>query len=222
MSEKQPVKKLPVVKLALAGVVVAVVAVVLLRGVNLRTAIDQGMATIRDVGPLVFFSAMALLPSVGLPISLFTITAGEAFAPQFGMPAVIAVTLAILAFNLALTYWLARFALRPVLIRLLDRYGYKVPRVTKENALAVTLVMRLTPGVPYVVQGYVLGVAEVPFGLYMLASWLCQVPWAVGFLVLGQGLLKGNFMVAAKGLGVIVVAAVAVQWLRKKLAKREG
>ncbi|MDB6128816.1 MAG: hypothetical protein JWM35_2712, partial [Verrucomicrobia bacterium] len=34
--------------------------------------------------------------------------------------------------------------------------------------------------------------------------------------------LKGNFMVAAKGLGVIVVAAVAVHFLRKKFAKRES
>jgi uncharacterized membrane protein YdjX (TVP38/TMEM64 family) len=82
-------------------------------------------------------------------------------------------------------------------------------------------VMRLTPGVPFAVQGYVLGVAEVPFGLYLGVSWIFQVPWVVGFIVFGQGLLKGNFMVAAKGLGVIVVAAVAVHFLRKKLANRE-
>jgi uncharacterized membrane protein YdjX (TVP38/TMEM64 family) len=68
----------------------------------------------------------------------------------------------------------------------------------------------------------VLGIAEVPFGLYMIASWLCQAPWVVGFIVLGQGLLNGNFIVAAKGLGVLVVLVVAVQWLRKKYAKREG
>jgi uncharacterized membrane protein YdjX (TVP38/TMEM64 family) len=170
---------------------------------------------------VLFYAAMALLPSAGVPISLFTITAGEAFAPQMGMGVVIAITLVILAFNLALTYWLARYALRPLLIRLLNRYGYEVPRVTPQNALAVTLVMRLTPGVPYAIQGYVLGVAEVPFVLYMVVSWLAQMPWAIGCLVLGQGLLKGNFMVAAKGVGVIVVATVAVQWLRKKLAKRE-
>lgn len=221
-AEAPPKKKLPVLKLALAAVVLAVGAVLVLRGVEVPALISRGMEMIRRVGPVAFFAAMAVLPTVAVPISLFTIVAGEAFAPQMGLGAVIAVALVVLAVNLALTYWVARYAARPLLTRLLLRYGYKVPRVTRDNALAVTLVMRLTPGIPYAVQGYVLGIAEVPFGLYMLVSWLFQVPWAVGFIVLGQGLLKGNFAVAAKGLGVIVVVAVLVHWLRKKYAKREG
>ena len=221
-SETPAVKKLPVVKLAVAGVVLAVIAVLVVRGVDVPALINRGMDLIRRVGPVAFFLAMAVLPTVAVPFSLFTIPAGEAFAPQLGLGTVIAIALVVLAVNLALSYWVARYALRPVHTRLLLRYGYTVPRVTPDNALAVTLVMRLTPGPPYVVQCYVLGIAEVPFGLYMIASWLCQAPWVVGFIVLGQGLLNGNFIVAAKGLGVLVVLVVAVQWLRKKYAKREG
>jgi uncharacterized membrane protein YdjX (TVP38/TMEM64 family) len=221
-SEAPAVKKLPWVKLAVAGVVLAVAAVLVIRGVDLPALINRGMDLIRRVGPVAFFLAMAVLPTAAVPFSLFTIPAGEAFAPQLGLGTVIAIALVVLAVNLALSYWVARYALRPVLTRLLQRYGYAVPRVTPDNALAVTLVMRLTPGPPYVVQCYVLGIAEVPFGLYMIASWLCQAPWVVGFIVLGQGLLNGNFIVAAKGLGVLVVLVVAVQWLRKKYAKREG
>ena len=221
-SEAPAVKKLPWVKLAVAGVVLAVAAVLVMRGVELPALINRGMDLIRRVGPVAFFLAMAVLPTAAVPFSLFTIPAGEAFAPQLGLGTVIAIALVVLAVNLALSYWVARYALRPVLTRLLQRYGYAVPRVTPDNALAVTLVMRLTPGPPYVVQCYVLGIAEVPFGLYMIASWLCQAPWVVGFIVLGQGLLNGNFIVAAKGLGVLVVLVVAVQWLRKKYAKREG
>ncbi|MBI5770415.1 MAG: TVP38/TMEM64 family protein [Verrucomicrobia bacterium] len=223
-SEEAPVakKKLPVVKLAVAGVVLAIAAVFLLRGVDFVAVKERAFALIRGVGPVTFFSAMAVLPTFAVPITLFTIPAGEAFAPQFGMGGVIAICLAILAVNLALTYWVARYAARPLLTRLLQRYGYTVPRATPENALAITVVMRLTPGPPYAVQGYVLGIAEVPFGLYMVGSWLCQAPYAVGFIVLGQGLLNGNFMLAAKGLGVLVVAIFAVQWWRKKNAKREN
>ena len=221
-SEAPAVKKIPWVKLAVAGVVLAVAAVLVVRGVDLPALINRGMDLIRRVGPVAFFLAMAVLPTAAVPFSLFTIPAGEAFAPQLGLGTVIAIALVVLAVNLALSYWVARYALRPVLTRLLQRYGYAVPRVTPDNALAVTLVMRLTPGPPYVVQCYVLGIAEVPFGLYMIASWLCQAPWVVGFIVLGQGLLNGNFIVAAKGLGVLVVLVVAVQWLRKKYAKREG
>ena len=221
-SPARPVKKIPWVKLAVAAVVLAAGAVLLMRGVDVSLWINRGMELIRRVGPWGFFLAMTLLPAVAVPLSLFTIPAGEAFAPQMGLGVVIAIALVVLAVNLALTYWVARYALRPLFTRLLQRYGYAVPRVTAENALAITLVMRVTPGTPYAIQGYVLGIAEVPFRLYMVVSWLCQAPWVVGFVVLGQGLLKGNFVVAAKGLGVIIVVVIAVQWLRKKYAKREG
>ena len=215
-------RKLPVVKLGLVAVALGVGAVAVLRGADGPALVERGMAMIRSVGPVGFFAAMAVLPTVAVPMSLFTITAGEAFAAQMSLGGVIAVALVVLALNLALTYWAARYALRPALTGLLKRYGYSVPRVTPDNALAVTLLLRLTPGPPYAVQGYVLGIAEVPFGLYMIASWLCQAPWVVGFIVFGQGLLKGNFVLAAKGLGVLVVVVIAVQWARKRFAKREG
>jgi uncharacterized membrane protein YdjX (TVP38/TMEM64 family) len=221
-SEPRAAKKIPWVKLAIATVVLAVGAVLLLCGLDVPALIERTMDLIRRVGPVGFFLAMTILPTAAVPLSLFTIPAGEAFAPQMGLGVVIAISLVVLAVNMALTYWVARYALRPALTKLLQRYGYTVPRVTPENALAITLVMRVTPGTPYVIQGYVLGIAEVPFVLYMIVSWLCQAPWVVGFVVLGQGLLKGNFAVAAKGLGVIVAVVIAVQWLRRKYAKREG
>lgn len=214
-------KKLPVVKLAVAAVVLLVGAVLVLRGVDLGTLKERGFALIRELGPVVFFLAMAILPALGAPMLAFSIPAGEAFAPRLGLGMVIAVALVALAVNLALTYWLARYALRPVLTGFVKRYGYSVPRATPENALTVTLVVRLTPGPPLFIQGYLLGLAEVPFGLYMLVSWPIQAAWGVGAIVLGQGILNGNFKLAAAGLAVIVVVVAALQWLRKKFSKRE-
>lgn len=214
-------KKLPIVKLAVVAVALLGVAVLLLRGVDLGALKDRVMAMMRDAGPVVFFTAMLLLPAAGVPMLAFTIPAGEAYAPQLGLLGVLALTLVILALNLALIYWLARYALRPLLLGLIKRYGYSVPRVTPENALTVILVVRLT-GSPYAVQGYILGLAEVPFRIYMIASWLCVLPWAAGAVVLGQGIMNGNFKLVGLGLAVLAVAVVAVQLLRKKFAKREG
>lgn len=212
-------KKLPIAKLAVVAVVLLGAAVLLLRGVDLFALKDRVMTAIRDAGPVVFFLAMLLLPAAGVPMLAFTIPAGEAFAPQLGLGGVVALTLVILALNLALTYWLARYALRPILIGLMKRYGYSVPRVTPENALTAVLVVRLT-GSPYAVQGYILGLAETPFKIYMIASWLCVLPWAAGAVVLGQGILNGNFKLVGAGLAVLAIAIVAVQVLRKKFGKR--
>jgi len=215
-------KKLPLGKLVVVAAVMLVAAVLVLRGVDLVAVKDRGLAVMRDAGPVVFFSAMTILPAFGAPMLAFTIPAGEAFAPQLGLGGVIAVALVVLAVNLALTYWLARYALRPVLTGLLKRYGYSVPRVTPENVLTVALLVRLTPGPPYALQGYILGIAEVPFRLYMIVSWLCMTPWAVGAIVLGRGILNGNFKLVAAGLAVLVAAIGAVQVVRRKFARREN
>lgn len=215
-------RKLPVIKLAAAAIFFLGLAWLLLQGVEVRPLVDEGMAAIRRAGPWTFFAVMAVLPALGAPLSLFTIPAGEAFAAELGMGGVIAIALGVIAVNLALAYGIARYALRPPLMKIIQRYGYSIPRVTRENALSVLLVVRLTPGPPYALQNFILGVAEMPFRLFMIVSWLAVAPWAVGAIVLGKGIFAGNFKAVAIGAGVIVVALVAVQWMRKKYSRREN
>jgi uncharacterized membrane protein YdjX (TVP38/TMEM64 family) len=217
-------RKIPVFKLALAAVVLAVGAVLLLRGVGLAQLVawfDQFVALIRDMGPWVFFAAMALLPAAGAPLSAFNLVAGEAFAPQLTMPGVIVTVAVMIALNLALTYWLARYALRPMLTRLVERYGYAVPRIDAKNALTVSLLVRLTPGPPFFFQSYLLGLAEVPFRLYMIVSWLAVLPLALSVVLLGKAAREGSLGKIFMVLGLMVVAVVAVQIVRRRVAKRE-
>lgn len=214
-------RKLPLFKLGLLAVVLAVLAALSLRGVDLRALAERGMLLIRQAGPTAFFGAMVVLPAFGMPMAAFTIPAGEAFGAQLGLPLVIGLSLVAIAVNLAIGYAVARYALRPPLLALLTRCGYTVPRITPENALGVLLVVRLTPGPPYAAQACILGVAEAPFRLYMIVSWLAVLPWALGGIVLGKGLFNGNFAVVLIGLGVLVVAGVLVHWLRRRFARRE-
>lgn len=207
-------------KLGVLLAVLATGAVLVMRGVDVRGAIEHGLAIVRSAGPVAFFTAMAVLPAVGAPLMAFTIPAGEVFRVQLGLGGVIAAALVAIAINLALSYWLARYVMRPVLTGLLKRYGYSVPRITPENALSVLLLVRLTPGPPFSLQSILLGVAEAPFRLYMIVSWLAVLPWALGAIILGQGLLNGNVRGVIIGAGVLVVAVIGVQWVRKKYSRR--
>lgn len=221
----KPRHKLPIVKLAIVGVVLAVLGVLILREVGLTRLVelfDLFVATIRDLGPWVFFSAMTILPAVGAPLMAFNLVAGEAFAPQMTMPGVIITVAAAIAANLALTYWLSRYALRPLLTKLVARYGYTVPRVTRSNALTITLLVRLTPGPPYFLQGYLLGLAEVPLRLFMIVSWLAVVPLAISAVVLGKAAREGHMGKIGVVLGVMVAVVVIVQLVRRKFAKRDA
>jgi len=218
--EPRAKRKLPILQLVVLAAVAGAGALYFLKGVDYVALGTRAMAIIRGLGPWAFFSATAVLPALGAPLTAFTIVAGEAFAPLMTLPGAIAATLVAIVGNLALTYWLARYALRPILSKLADRYGYKVPRVTKGNALSVTLVFRLTPGIPFFVQSYILGLAEVPFRLYMIASWLCVLPTVVAFIVLGRGIFNGNFRMVLYGVGVLVVVSVVVHMIRKRYANR--
>jgi uncharacterized membrane protein YdjX (TVP38/TMEM64 family) len=215
-----PRKKLPLVPLAIAGVVLGAVAVLVVKGMDYKVLWERGLGILRGAGPWTFFAGMAILPSLSFPLTAFTILAGELFGPLLTMPGVIAASLAAITINIALTYWLARYAFRPLLSGIASRYGYTIPKVTSSNALSVALAVRLTPGPPFFMQGYLLGMAEVPFGMYMVVSFFCQLPWALGCIVLGKGLLNGNFKMALTGISVLIVATLAIQWLRKRNAAR--
>lgn len=217
-----PQRRLPWLKLAVVAVVCGAAGLLLLRGVDVRGWVDRGMALIREAGPVAFFGAMTILPAFGVPMLAFTIPAGEAFGAQLGLPLVIVISLVAIAANMALGYAIARYLFRPVLARLLERYGYQVPRITPENALNILLLVRLTPGPPYAVQTYLLGAGEAPFRKYLVVSWVCILPWAIGAIVLGKGLFGGNFAAVLVGIGVLVAASVVLQWVRKKYARREN
>jgi uncharacterized membrane protein YdjX (TVP38/TMEM64 family) len=220
--EAPPVKrKLPLVKLSILVLVVAVAGVFALRGMDYRALAGRGMAFIRGAGPWTFFAGIAVLPAIGAPLSAFTIVAGEAFGARMTMIGVIAAASVAIAVNLALTYWLARYALRPLLSRIAERYGYKIPRVTPGNALSIALVLRLTPGPPFFMQSYILGLAEVPFRLYMVVSWLCILPWTLALILLGKGVFNGDFKLLIYGVGGVVAASAIVHLVRKRYARAD-
>ena len=221
---KLPAKKIPVMKLVIAATVLVVVGFFLLREVGLARLLeyfDLFVGMIQGLGPWLFFTAMVILPTAGAPMTAFTLVAGVAFAPRMTMVGVVAAAAVALAVNIALTYWLARYALRPLLARLVARYGYSVPRVTAKNALTVALIVRVTPGPPFFLQSYLLGLAEVPFRMYLVVSWLVAMPLVASAIVLGPAAREGNLAKIGAVLLVMGVAVVAVQLVRRKFAKRE-
>ncbi len=203
----------------MAGAALAALAVTLaLAGAGpVRAAVEDGLALIRAAGPGWYFLAMALVP---LPLAWFTVPAGEAFAAQLSLGGVIAASLTAVAVQLSVSYVAARYVLRPAIERLVRRRGIAVPRVRRDNAVSVALLVRLTPGPPMILGTCVLAVAEMPFGRYLLVSWSVALPWVLGGVVLGRGALAGDFKLLLAGAGLVVAAAVGVRWARRRLAAR--
>lgn len=224
-----PRKKLPVVKLAVAAVILAALAAVVLYFVGWRTAYDESkrfflaaLDVIADAGPVVFFGAMATLPALGAPMAPFAIAAGLVFRERLGFGPVVLLGFAALSFNVALTYWMARRWLRPLLTRWLERFGYRLPQVDREDITDLIVLLRVTPGPPFFVQNYLLGLADAPFVRYMVLSCGIQGPIIIGFMLFGQALSEGRgklILTAVLGLAALVVGT---HLLRKHLTKKRA
>lgn len=216
-----PNKRALLLKLAAVVVVLGVAAVLVARGVDLKGLVQQALATVQQAGPLVFFGAMALLPAVGAPLSPFSLTAGSIFGAQLGMPLVIACALAAITINIVFTYYLARYAFRPLLEKIVTRLGYKLPEVEAGDAADLVVILRVTPGVPFPAQNYLLGLARVPFVKYAVIS--CAIQWAfnAAFILFGDALLHGKGKLAIIGFSALLALTAGTHLVRKHYERRK-
>ncbi|HEY5551315.1 MAG TPA: VTT domain-containing protein [Opitutaceae bacterium] len=205
-----------IVKLAFVFAALVALAWFALRGVDVRAVAADAIEWLRAAGPWVFFIAMAVLPAFGAPISIFTLTAGPAFGLAISIPAAAAAMIV----NMTINYWVARRWLRPTVEWFLRHTQFKIPRASAENSKIFTLLVRVTPGLPYFAQGYVLGLAEVPFRIYLPISFAVQYAFALGFLIFGEALMKGRVGLIVAGATILIAVAIALQLLRRHYARR--
>jgi uncharacterized membrane protein YdjX (TVP38/TMEM64 family) len=213
-------KKL-LIRIVAVAVVLLAGAAFLLRGTDYHRLIDHFMADVRGAGPWVFFGAMALLPAVGMPMMAFTIPAGPAFSGVMGVGGVIAAALAALTFNLILGYSLARWALRPWVTRLLVRLGYRVPTLDSGDITDLIVLLRVTPGIPFFVQNYLLGLAEAPLLRVLLISCPFQWAFAIGVIVFGDALTHGKGAVAIGTFCALAAVMVILHMVRRRYSRRQ-
>jgi len=215
---------LPALLVALVlGGAVAAVGIYFFGGARLVAEARQAWATafaaFGAAGPAAFFGAMAVLPLFGFPISPFSLAAGPLFGASLGTPLVLACGITAIAINLTLAYWLARRGLRPLLARLVARLGYRLPAASGEDATGLIILMRVTPGPPFFVQNYLLGLADVPFGRYLGWSVLVQGAFGTAVMLFGDALAQGRGRIAFLALGLLAGVVFATRLARRHLSR---
>lgn len=154
---------------------------------DLTQAVDRVVEACRIAGPWVYFGAMAILPIFGFSLFAFVASAGPIFAPTLGIVPVIGSGLAALTVNVSLSYLLAHRALRPLATRLIRHFGWRLPDVCRYGPWEVALLTRLLPGPPFGLQSCLLGVAGIPFGIYLVTSLAVPALYFSGMVCLSSG-----------------------------------
>jgi len=204
----------------LALVAILVLIVLFLEGDRLRGLAEEGYARIRTAGPVAFFSSMALLPSLGVPVLTFLLTAGPIFGERLGMTTVVLLSLAAITTNFLLTYLVARFVIRGFLERSFARFGYRIPSVANGDSTDLAIIIRVTPGIPFFVQNYLLGLAGIPIAKYLLISAVFNWSYSAAFVLFGDALQNGRGRVALVAASLAVAAIAGTHWARRRYAKK--
>src|SRR5262245_7551781 len=84
---------------------------------------DAVITWIEHAPPVPFFLLMAVITVFGVPMTPLFILAGATFGKKVGVVG----SLAAIALNLTICYWVARSSLRRPLERLLRRFGHELP-----------------------------------------------------------------------------------------------
>jgi uncharacterized membrane protein YdjX (TVP38/TMEM64 family) len=208
-------KRTRLLKVAILVILVAAGLVLVIRGVNLIEVRDRCIAAVRDFGPGLYFTAMAILPALGVPLLAFTLSAGPMFGQRLGIGIVVLLSLAAITVNFIVSYFFARYTMRPVIERLMAWLGYTLPKIPDGDITDVIIIVRVTPGIPFFAQNYLLGLAGVPFRKYLAVT--CIFTWVLSgaFVFFGEALMRGQGKMALIT-GCLVIAATATTHLIRK------
>jgi uncharacterized membrane protein YdjX (TVP38/TMEM64 family) len=169
---------------------------------------------LRKAPPLPFFTAMALAPLVGVPVTPFFIMAGAAFGALLAALG----SLVALGVNLGISYVIAQ-TMRPTLAAAFKHMGYELPDFSakqKKGALRFALAVKFAPGVPAAVKNYTLALADIGSSLYFGLSMLVTGVYGLCIVLLGDSLFDHDGGRVAVTAVVIVVLLVGGWWWRSR------
>ncbi len=170
---------------------------------------------IAGFGALPFFVAMAILPSFWMPVSPFLLFAGAVYS----LPVAIIGCASSLSVNMALSWAIAGKWFRPFFERLAHRFGYSIPDLQRRDMLQVAILLRLTPGMPFPMQNYLLGLAGMPFGWYMIVSVPLNLIIGISIVIFGEAIIKGNVTLILLAICLFLVISLSIRVVRNRLSR---
>ena len=143
---------------------------------------------ILQLSPASFFAASAIVACLGVfPTSSFAIAAGA----LYGFPAGLALYVGSTALGAALCFFLIQTSLRDLIFRIFIKnyidYYEKITRAVKsEGSLYITILIRLSPVMPYTPASFILALVDVPIFEFVLGTMIGLIPSSAPYVYMGS------------------------------------
>lgn len=203
----------PLLVAASIGLIALAVLVALLAPESVGATARHAWSSLQSAPAPVYFGIMSIALLAPVPASVLYITAG----PLYGiLPSLLFIAPA-LAINALLVHAISAGLLRPRLERFVARRGITIPVLeTRADQRLFIVLIRITPGIPYFVQNWLLGLANVERMPFVLITVGIQMLYATGFVVLGRSAFEGNTGIAIGAFAALVVVSLAARQVHKR------
>jgi uncharacterized membrane protein YdjX (TVP38/TMEM64 family) len=191
-----------------------------------RRLATDGWERLQTAPPLAFFAVVFVSSFLPVPVSLLYAAAGTLYG--------ITTTLIWIAPTAALANLLIHFIcssfLRPTLIRQVEKRGHAIPQLESQadQTLLITLV-RITPGFPYFLQNWLLGLAGVELMRFLAITLVIHTFYASGFVILGRSAFEGELGMVVFAIALLVAVSIIarvvhgrIQATRANAQRNEG
>ena len=166
--------------------------------------------------PILIYLALVLIGGLPLPLSPVIVFGGVVYTERYGLAAAVLICYSAMVINMIWTYFLSAYPMRRAFESLVAHFTDKIPEIPDQHKSKVPMIIRITPGIPFFIQNYFLGVSKVPFVKYLLISMAIQIFYTTGFVVSGGAIFQGKGGLAIAAISLLLVFGIVVNWIRSR------
>ena len=219
---ERPKRISPILALSIAGAIALLgVAILWFLRAELSELWQQLIILSRyleGVPPILYVFGFGIVTAIPVPSSPLILAAGAFYGFWMGLLVIAAGML----ITLSLSYWLALYALRNPIEKLLRWRGYTLPEFPTSDTAHFVLLVRFTPGAPLVFINYLLGIARVPFKTYLIVSWPVIMLISIPFILAGSSVYEGNLSLVISGIFLILFLILLSNYIFRVVKRKSN
>lgn len=175
---------------------------------------NLGWERLQSAPPIAFFFVVLISSLLPVPVSLLYAAAGTLYGVT---PALLWIAPTAMLANL-LVHSICSSFLRPTLIEQVEKRGHTIPQLnSKSDETLLIALVRITPGFPYFLQNWVLGLAGVGLIRFLLITLLIHMMYASGFVILGRSAFEGELGMITLAFAFLFVVSVIARFAHGRM-----
>ncbi len=187
-------------------------------GAALQDAVRLLQDHLRSIPPALFALTLGAVFAIPLPCAPFIALAGLIHGVLLGL----AMTAFAFVESYVISHILAVYLCHRPLMGWLQRRGHRLPQFSPAQYWQATLLIRSTPGIPLIVQNYILSLGGIPLRILVPGSLPPNMLGATGIILATGSLASGNWTLVITGILLLVAAAIALRMIHTAWAKRRA